>query len=63
MDLELMQLRLAYHEAMVAKLQDVKPELALIWLQGVEILTRQIQSWGVGSHSANSDSDNTSQTP
>jgi hypothetical protein len=63
MDLEIMQLRLAYHEAMVVKLQDKKPELAMIWLQGVEILTRQIQSWGGGSHSANSDSDNTSQTP
>ena len=46
MDLELIQLRLAYHEAMVTKLQDTHPELAMIWLQGAEILTKQIESLG-----------------
>jgi hypothetical protein len=55
MDLELMQLRLAYHEAMVLRLQDKKPELALIWLQGVEILTRQLASWGSVPESTRSD--------
>ena len=45
-DVELLKLKLAYHEAMAIKLQDVKPELAIIWLQGADILTRQLQSWG-----------------
>ena len=63
MDLELIHLRLAYHEAMVIKLQDKKPELALIWLQGVEILTKQMASLGGGPHSAHTDSDNTTKTP
>lgn len=46
-DTELVQLRLAYHEAMVIKLQDTKPELALIWLAGAEILRKQLISLGV----------------
>lgn len=46
-DTELLQLRLAYHEAMVVKLQDVKPELALIWLSGAEILRKRLLSLGV----------------
>lgn len=47
MDVELIQLKLAYHEAMVIKLQDTKPELALVWLSGVEILRNRLQSLGV----------------
>lgn len=47
MDTDLLQLRLAYHEAMVQRLQDTKPELALIWLAGAEILRKRLQSLGV----------------
>jgi hypothetical protein len=46
MDPELLQLKLAHHEAMVTKLQDTHPELAMIWLQGVELLIKQIESLG-----------------
>ena len=46
-DAELLHLRLAYHEAMVVKLQDSKPELALIWLAGADILRKRLQSVGV----------------
>jgi hypothetical protein len=48
---DLLQLRLAYHEAMVIKLQDVKPELAMIWLSGAEILRKQLLSLGVNPDS------------
>lgn len=44
---ELVQLRMAYHEAMVVKLQDTKPELALIWLAGAHKLRQQLISLGV----------------
>lgn len=47
MDTDLLELRLAYHEAMVVKLQDSKPELAMIWLSGAEILRKRLQSLGV----------------
>ena len=47
MDPELLKLRLAHHEAMVIKLQDDRPELALIWLAGVEILRTKLNSLGV----------------
>jgi hypothetical protein len=46
-DTELLKLRLAYHDAMVVKLQDVKPELALIWLAGADKLRKQLISLGV----------------
>ena len=39
--------KLVHHEAMVIKLQDDRPELALIWLAGVEILRTKLQSLGV----------------
>lgn len=47
MDPELIQLKLAYHEAMVSRLQDGRPELALIWLSGAERLRKQLISMGV----------------
>lgn len=47
MDTELVKLQLAYHEAMVSKLQDTHAELALIWLAGAEILRKRLQSLGV----------------
>ncbi len=47
MDQELVKLQLAYHEAMVIKLQDTKPELALIWLSGAELLRKRLQSMGI----------------
>ncbi len=47
MDPELLQLKLAYHEAMVERLQDHKPEIALIWLSGAELLRKRLQSMGI----------------
>lgn len=47
MDPELMQLKLAYHEAMAVRLQDLQPELALIWLSGADRLRKQLISMGV----------------
>jgi Fe2+ transport system protein FeoA len=47
MDVELIQLRLTYHEAMAVKLQDTKPELAIVWLAGAEILRKRLMSLGV----------------
>lgn len=45
-DVESLKVRLAHHQAMVVKLEDTRPELALIWLEGMEILTKQLASWG-----------------
>ena len=47
MDPELIQLRLAYHEAMAVRLQDSRPELALIWLSGADRLRKQLISMGI----------------
>ena len=47
MDPDLLQLRLAYHEAMALRLQDRQPELAMIWLSGADRLRKQLISMGV----------------
>jgi hypothetical protein len=47
MDPELLQLKLAYHEAMAVRLQDGRPELALIWLSGADRLRKQLISLGI----------------
>ncbi len=47
MDPEILRLKLAYHEAMVERLQDHKPEIALIWLSGAELLRKRLQSMGI----------------
>ena len=57
MDMELVKLRLAYHEAMVVKLQDLKPELALVWLEGAAILRKRLQSLGVNLEEENANHD------
>lgn len=47
MDEEILRLKLAYHEAMVEQLQDRKPEIALIWLSGAELIRKRLLSIGV----------------
>lgn len=47
MDPEILRLKLAHHEAMVERLQDHKPEIALIWLSGAELLRKRLQSMGI----------------
>jgi hypothetical protein len=46
---EILQLRMAYHEAMAVKLEDSHPALALIWLAGAEILRKRLLSLGINS--------------
>jgi hypothetical protein len=42
MDIDQLEIKLAHHRLMFDKLEHSKPELALIWLAGIEILEKKL---------------------